>query len=792
MKIIYGLALLFCGIISASAGIDLVKDGVPAAEIVLADGATPSAKAASKDLQYYIQAMSSAKLPIVNTPTEGRTHIFVGPSRHTEKLGLKTDDLHGSDFRIVTGKDYVALLGNDIHRKGFPYPWRQKEKWQKFTGEFYGIPDISATMDRFQPQLGMYANDATAIWYAASCLLEQFGIRFYMPYEDGTVIPQKRTLSVTGQNLTKRPHFSIRCYYINPRVEQLSWLKRLGYGNDNLFYCQHTIYDIISDPKQQKAHPEYLAKRNGKIDPGYPAGRGRPKLSNPGLRASSVKFVGKVFEAYPALDGFGIGMPDGFDEIDEEDAKKFPPGKIYTSRFSRYVWDYWYDIAAKIKRQNPDKYFTVMPYGPCEEPVPGMKKLSENIAVMLVTASIPNQMSMPSRRNRVMQLYRDWHRLASSGKLWIWQHYLFYGGLLNYPSFFTKELQKEMKYLDGKYMGKFIECPLGRGRFLCPGITHWFYYLQGKLFWNPDLDLNALMDEYYTLYFGPAAAEMKQFYEYAEEVYMRPESRSISLYAGFLKEKDLNQLFGLLASARRKAGADSVYDRRIRMFEEDMAPLKKLFAGLKRTGPYIRLAAAKSKLTQLDCDFEKPFWKKNVNLLQMKDLYTGEVPESNQTLVRMKMAPDRSELYFGITCYENRMNKIRAKADKPDDQGIFNDEAIEFYIETPERSYFKIAINPNGAVYDTCSDPSIAAKATLPVLWQSGAKVCAKKSRDKWELEIILPTKDFGSGKMTRQYPWGINVCRARHVNGMNRDLYAISPTGGGFANLTKLANLYQ
>ena len=55
MKIIYGLALLFCGIISASAGIDLVKDGVPAAEIVLADGATPSAKAASKDLQYYIQ-----------------------------------------------------------------------------------------------------------------------------------------------------------------------------------------------------------------------------------------------------------------------------------------------------------------------------------------------------------------------------------------------------------------------------------------------------------------------------------------------------------------------------------------------------------------------------------------------------------------------------------------------------------------------------------------------------------------------------------------------------------------
>lgn len=776
----------------ATGDVDLVKNGQAVSEIVLTADATPSAKYAANDLLTYIREISGVELALVSIPTPGVNHVFVGASKFTEAYGLKSDDLWGSAYRIVTGSDYVALLGNDIHRKGFPYTWRKLEEWQDFTGEFYTVPDISATMDRWQATMQMYSNDAAATWYAAAGLLEQLGVRWYMPYEHGTVVPKTKNISVAPQNMVRAPKFAIRHYYLNPSVEQLSWLKRLGYGNDVLISCGHTIYDIISHPEQQKAHPEYLAKCNGKIDPGYPVGRGRPKLTNPGLRDSSVKFIGKVFEAYPELEGFGIGMPDGFDEIDEEDAKLFPRGENYTDRFSVYIWNYWLDICKQVKKQNPGKFFTVMPYGPCEEPPEQLHMLPDNMAVQLVTASIPNQMSNPQRRKKVIDLYERWHQMTTSGKIWIWQHYLFYGNIANCPAFFTKELQKEMQYLNGKVMGKFIECPIRKGEFDYPGITHWFYYLQGKLFWEPDLDLNALLNEYYTLYFGPSAAEMKQFYEYAESVYMRPESRTVTAFAGFLKEKDIDHFFALLAAAREKAGKGSVYEYRIAMFENEMAPLKSLFAGLQRSGPEIRLSVANNKLTELDCDFSKDFWKEPATVLWMHDLISGDLPETNKTMVRMKIAPDNSEIYFAITCYESQMNSLAAKTMVHDDSSIFYDDAVEIYVETPQCSYVKLAFNANGVFFDIATDPVIASRDTLPLLWESGVKVHSKKYEDRWELEIILPTKDFADRSPSKQMPWGINVCRARHVRGLNHDVYAISPTGGGFAVMSKLANFYR
>jgi len=773
----------------ASAAVPLVKDGKAVSEIVLAEGTSLAAKWAAADFQDHVKKMTGATLPVVKTPTAGVRHVFMGESAFTKAAGVSADGLTGSAYRIVTGRDFVALLGHDIHRKGFPYRWNETKKWQDACGEYYQVPDISSTFDRYQHDLGMFANDATPTWYAASALLEQFGVRWYMQGEDGTVIPNAADLVVADQNVTRAPHFAIRHYYINPTADMLRHFKRLGYGNDALYCGGHGIYDVISDPNQQKAHPEYLAKRDGKIDPGFPAGRGRPKLTNPGLRASSAKYFDEVVKAYPDVEGLNLAMPDGFDEIDEDDAKLFPRGSRYTNRFNAYVWDYWLDMAKRIGKQNPDKYLIVMPYGPCEEAPESLGPLPKNVAVNLVTGSFAYSMTQPSRKKAVQDLYEKWIGLATSKKIYLWEHFLFYGGIRNCPSFFTKGLQEQMRYLDGKVMGKFIECMVRQGWTDLPAITHWFYYLQGKLFWNPDLDLQALMDEYYARFFGPAAAEMKAFYETAEAVYMRPETRAVTAYAGFLKEKDIENYFRLLAAARGKVEKGSVYDRRIALFEKEMEPLKVLFRDLERSGPSIRMVSTSEERLVPDCNFEDPFWKGAV-ALWMKDCRTGKELAKNKTLVRMKMSKDGRRLHFGVTCYEEAMAKVSARTTGRDDQSIFTDEDVEIYVETPTRSYFKIAFNANGAIYDESRDSTIVARDTLPILWDSGAKVCAKKGSDRWELELVLPTTDFGENGPTLQQPWGINVGRARHIDGLNAEWQAISPTGSGFAVLNKLANI--
>jgi DNA-binding protein YbaB len=59
----------------------------------------------------------------------------------------------------------------------------------------------------------------------------------------------------------------------------------------------------------------------------------------------------------------------------------------------------------------------------------------------------------------------------------------------------------------------------------------------------------------------------------------------VTMTSGFLKQKDVDRYFDILKRARKKAGKDTVYDKRIAQIEEEMQPLKKQFAELKRVGP---------------------------------------------------------------------------------------------------------------------------------------------------------------------------------------------------------------
>ncbi len=91
-----------------------------------------------------------------------------------------------------------------------------------------------------------------------------------------------------------------------------------------------------------------------------------------------------------------------------------------------------------------------------------------------------------------------------------------------------------------------------------PWISHLMLYLHSKLCWNRHLDVQATMNEYFELFYGPAKAEMMEFFEFAETVWMRPEPRQITIAGGFLKQADVDRFFDILGRAQAKAG-DSIY-----------------------------------------------------------------------------------------------------------------------------------------------------------------------------------------------------------------------------------------
>jgi len=824
------LAFLLAGAVFAD--VELVKDGQAVSEIVIAQGAVQGVKLAAEDLQKHLDLISGAKLPIVNAPSRNvKNQVYVGESEFTKALGFKPAKFNNSGLEIVAKDNCVILDGPNKHWKASPYqqsvadsrylrgsvitgktfpkpagfPSPGLKKWQEFCGEKFATYHLNNGPGVFNKPLGIFTNDDPGTWYAVAELLEQLGVRWYMPYENGTIIPKMKTIAIPDQHLRKEATFAKRewCYYGAMRSDRegVAWLKRLKAGNHAIILFNHTTYAIYSSFEQQKLHPEYLARDSkGNFIIGYPAGRGMPRYTDPGFRQAAVTYMNKVFVSQAGLSAMAVGPPDGGIKMDARDIPKFgKPTDTVAQKASNYVWDFHVYLAKALKKSHPDKYLIYMTGAGAGEVPTNIDEFPDNLLVRPHIAP-SSQWVLDSYRSAQLKGYGKWlNKMKVVRRAPTWDHWLSYRtpSRPRYPVVFTKSLQSQMKEMLPYINGKFIEIQPQklqekgkkhpRWRLGVPGLVHLMVYWQNRLFWNPDADRQKMVDEYYRLFFGPAEAEMRAFYEFAEEAWTRQESRSLTEHTGFLKEADVDRYFEILSNARAKAGKGTVYDKRIAMIESEMQSLKRLFPNLKRTGPWFRAYPAPTPL-KIDGDLSeyKHGWT------TLRDWTTGELPAKNVTRAVLAITPDKSALIVGAVCYENRMAEIKADCEVNDDFSIFQDDVVEVYVNTPERSYFKIVVNPNVAIWDETTDAAIIDRDTLPILWNPGVKAAVKKFPDRWTVEIMIPTTDLGKMGPTKVFPWGIQVGRTRFTGG-HTQAWAIAPTSGGpYRTLNRWGNLWM
>ncbi len=794
---IFSAALLAAA--SASA-LDIVKNGVPQAEIVVAENANNGIRAAAKDLQDHIRKMSGAELKIVNAPAGPvKNRIYVGESEFTKKLGYQLPKFNNSGLDILVKDDYAVLAGpSTIYPVKPRYSRENQEEFWKFMGEKYST-NFFDTSSRPNVVLKFAVNDDIGEWHAVSEFLEQLGVRFYAPYKDGTVIPQKKDIVLKPGRITKEAAYGRREYtYYNAMTtdaEGISWLKRMKCGVRSSIVYNHTTRALICHPDTRKKHPNWYAEETpGKLYDGAMGQGGVPRFTDPEFQKACIDWANKLLDANPNLSAVTLGAPDGGNPWDWRDQQKYTRKGITANQaYANMLWDFHVAVADGIKARHPGKY--LIWWCQYNDSVPtnvDPKHVPDNILVpSLVSPSTLVLSSVYSSKLRALEKKRK--AFHCTGKSPAWEHWLFYRKAFSprYPIFFGKALQKWRKavrnYSDGAFMELSPEWQAsgksqGNGmRIAEVPLVHLMLYINNKLFWDPDLDLKALLDEYYTLWFGPAAGEMKKFHEFAEEVWARDESRSVTESSGFLKEKDVPEYFRLLAEAKAKTRPGTIYCKRIEDMEKGYASLRKLFPSLKRTGPVIRAYTVSDK-TPLDGNLGK--YKHG--WMTMVDAGTGEEIRRNMTQAVISLSKDRSKVFVAVRCHESNMDKIVAKCKSKDDRAIFEDDLVEIYLDTPERSYFKVCVNANGAVWDETTDISIINRDTLPILWDPGTQAVVRRYPDRWEAEIMIPAKDFGKLGPTKEYPWGVNVCRTRiSTRGYNKQkCSSIAPVGdGGYRN---------
>ena len=442
---------------SAQGGVDLVTDGRAVSEIVIAPDAIQVVSLAAQDLQKHLKQMSGAELPIVETPSPGvPSRVYVGESEFTRKLGFKPARFTTSGLEILAEKNHVILAGPDKQRDPCPYgqtgadsvylrgsailgkaatgpkdfPSPRLRKWQEFCGYKFTTQHLNDHLGQLNQSLQIHSNDDTGTWYAVAELLEQLGVRWYMPYEDGTVIPENPTITIAEQHLVKESQFDRRewCFYGAMRSddEGITWLKRLKAGNYNTILYNHTTYAIYSSLEQQQLHPEWLAcGPDGKPYVGYPPGRGMPRYTDPSFRKAAVAYMNGVFDTFPDLSAMTVGPPDGGVKMDARDLNAYgKPGDSAEQKASNYVWDFHVYLARELKKSHPDKHLLYMTgYGARLIPT-NIEEFPANLIVPLRGYSPANRV-LKTEARALSGAWQQWRGLMREpGRAPVWNYFL--------------------------------------------------------------------------------------------------------------------------------------------------------------------------------------------------------------------------------------------------------------------------------------------------------------------------------------------------------------------------------
>ena len=791
------VALLGAG--HAMGAASIVQDGRPNAEIIIARKAPRAVELAAEELQTALEKISGARLPVVREPAGASVRIFVGRSPSTERLNVSGDGLPHGGYRMVSGGDWLVLIGDDTpHRPREPYAHKRGDRdrvqkaWDKMTGARWACPALSKFKSHNQ-KLGLRLEDGRGSLNAVYGFLRSLGARWYFPGKFGECLPVARTLALPEVNETVRPEFAERAfgfsrfYFGNGRMEKgrALWYLRLGLRRETVI-ATHGIDYVIHHPNTRKNHPEFYMLVKGKRD--TVSRGGKPCLSAPGLAEANAAFARAYLDTYDAK-MVNVMPTDGYVTLCQcELCKgKSTPERGYRGLLSDYVWGYADKVARDLYKTHPDKLVSCGSYSAYKLPPRNIGRFSPNMAVRIKRNRWREY--DPKSRKSARDLRNAWlEKLPGRKPIRMADNYS-RAGAAGLPMYFPRLLAEDMRSLRGICESEYVEVnarsEYGPEPPVKLAVNHLNIYVTARLWWNTHADVDAMLEEYYKKFYGPAAAEMKAFIEFSEGNWWKMTR----------EEEPIVKALGLLAAARKAAGEKGIHARRIALVDKFLRPLKQLrekAAMGRKNAPAVRAHGRWGRDIKIDGKLDDGFWRR-IASHGLREIEKGRKP-SFGTGFRVGWKNDG--LYFGIRCQDPDAGNLNIATTKKDTMDIWNGDVVEILLETQSHAYYQIAINPSGAVFD-------ADRARgLRSLWDSGAEVGVHVGKNFWSLEVRFPVADemqeenlpdqLVSGRRpTRGQPWYFNIGRKR-VRGKGIERSMFSPTGKPrFADPTKFGKLY-
>ncbi len=783
-------ALIFCAS-AASSGLERsVEIGQKIAltlsadncRIVIAPKADPTVRFAASELQEFLSAILGKKIPVTQTPGKGN-NIFVGVCAASEKLGLDVSKLARDGFYLRTGGSNIYILGRNHKTERTDVIAR--------SGGYWSFDYERATL------FGVYD------------FLERFcGVRFYFPGELGTVVPQKKTLAIPGFNIVEKPDMRRRFYYgwadgeyfegenrNQVRHPQKSLhMMRVRFGTENMNCC-HGINGFDLPRRFGKTHPEYFRmSEHGLRETGtegkfagqlcwtspvkeviYQDIRSYFKKEPPTQRGMTYK--GRSTWWFPTFRGYFVDvMPQ--DSFAKCYCKNCMAAYINKANYAtEMVWNNVIDWGNRLKREKIDGILSMSAYYPYTD-IP-RKDIPDNVEVQLCVTG--PWVCESGQWQKQKQLIRDWNKKLRR-PIHLWTYVNKHGATLipGVPSFTPRSVGKFYKEVAPWIYGSFMETECDKFIYFAMN-----YYVFGKVLWNAQTDVDALMDEYYTLMFGKAGPVMKKIMDDFEKIWITQiAGRTVNTPLGPVASVPSNHaLWNTIYSPEKLADIRAEFEKAARMVSKNSLESRRIeFFRKEFLDPLYKASADYLKQTSAVRGLRFYVPKATLRLIPFAGRKKAPVKgKIVQTRINARITAE--ELHFTFDCEEPAMGGIVAKVRPHDDPRMWEDNSIEIFLapEGKGKRYYQLIINSLGNVFDAAYTV-IGQKSLQDLKWSSGAKVKVVKRSSGFIVEVSIPKKNLG------QIPaegFPVNFSRNRIVrHGADHMLYTWSPYITGFHDI--------